>query len=206
LTRTKYEKGAFFRAAPKLWPTGAMHFYINHTVQFEFALITRCFLKIFDRTVHLTRRFSFYFFIFLKTTLRDVLIINVFEKNFSIYNSCYFTYRNPEKLTLGVGSLYYIGFCWYFTTTTALGKEREKNYSNSQLREKISSRNSGQVPRHQKIQIVPLYQTKFKLLYRTIKPKLNVPCGQRKSAVHHVVKVFAPRDKIYSVWKYVQKN
>ena len=36
-----------------------------------------------------------------------------------------------------------------------------------------------------KIQIVPHDQ-------------LNVPSGQRKSALHRVVKVFAPRDKIYS--------
>jgi hypothetical protein len=39
-----------------------------------------------------------------------------------------------------------------------------------------------------KIQIVPHDQ-------------LNVPSGRRKSALHRVVKVFAPRDKIYSYHK-----
>ena len=37
--------GIFYRAVQKLWPRGAMHFHVDHTVQFEFALITRYILN-----------------------------------------------------------------------------------------------------------------------------------------------------------------
>ena len=40
------------------------HFNTGHTVQFEFALITRCCLVFLDRAVHLIRRFIIIFSLF----------------------------------------------------------------------------------------------------------------------------------------------
>ena len=92
-----------------------MHFYIGHTMQFEFALITRCCLIFFDCAVHLTRRFNFYFYFyfgkkilnkklkfyllnkFVSHTICSIDIKNIFARYFLSANNLTITF--PQFLS-----------------------------------------------------------------------------------------------------------